>query len=282
MAGGDVVWRFSRWTKWWPSWLSELNDFRNSKSPCGPNASHQIWAQSYLEFWSRCGFKIFKIAAQAAILASQMEWFKQFWISMSLLCLPSSLVTIGPKVWEKTSYEEFQDGGHLGYRNGTILAILNLYNALMSPVKFKLNLTCGLGGDVIRRISRWPPWQLSWILEWNNFSNCVSLWCCPSSFGSIQLKFWEEMSFEEFQYGHYGSHLYRNRMILAILNLYVAPMPPIKFWLNLTYGLGGCGGHLGYQNGMILAILKLFVTVMPPIKFWLNAIYGLGDNNIAI
>ena len=27
-------------------------------------------------------------------------------------------------------------------------------------------------------------------------------------------------------------------MILAILNLYVAPMPPIKFQLNLTYGFG--------------------------------------------
>ena len=32
---------------------------------------------------------------------------------------------------------------------------------------------------------------------------------------------------------------YQNETILAILNLYVAPMPPIKFWLNQTYGLGG-------------------------------------------
>ena len=48
------------------------------------------------------------------------------------------------------------------------------------------------------------------------------------------------MSFEEFQDGRHGSHLgYWNRPILAILNLYVAPMPPIKFQLNLTYGLGG-------------------------------------------
>ena len=51
---------------------------------------------------------------------------------------------------------------------------------------------------------------------------------------------WEEMSFEEFQDGHHDGHLgYRNRTILAILNLYKAPMPPIKFQLNLTYGLGG-------------------------------------------
>ena len=52
----------------------------------------------------------------------------------------------------------------------------------------------------------------------------------------MRLTVWEEMSFEEFQDGHLG---YRNGMILAILNLYVALMPPVKFWLNGTYGLGG-------------------------------------------
>ena len=77
---------------------------------------------------------------------------------------------------------------------------------------------------------------------------------------------------------------------LAILNLHVTPMPPIKFRLNMTYCLEGdvppwqpsklnqtsvleqikfedfqdsqdtcsChGGHLGYQNRTILAILIL-------------------------
>ena len=33
--------------------------------------------------------------------------------------------------------------------------------------------------------------------------------------------------FEEFQDGHHGSHLgYQKELILAILNLYVAPVPP--------------------------------------------------------
>ena len=51
---------------------------------------------------------------------------------------------------------------------------------------------------------------------------------------------WEEMLFEEFQDGRHGRHFgYQNGTILAILKLYVAQMPPIKFWLNLTYGLGG-------------------------------------------
>ena len=62
----------------------------------------------------------------------------------------------------------------------------------------------------------------------------MSLQCLLSSFGSIRLKVWEEMSFEEFQ--DLG---YQNGIILAILNLYVVPMPPIKFLLNLTYGCGG-------------------------------------------
>ena len=67
------------------------------------------------------------------------------------------------------------------------------------------------------------------------------------------------MSFEEFQDSRHGDHLgYQNGTILAILSLYVTPMPPIKFRLNPTYGLGEDveefqdgrhhGGHLGYLN----------------------------------
>ena len=188
--------------------------------------------------------------------------------------------------WEEMSFEKFQDGGHLWYRNETFLAIPNLYAAPMPPLKFLLNLTYGLGGDVVWRLSRWPPRRPSLISERNNFSNSeslrhynashqvlaqsdlrfarchlkdfkmatiygghlrycngtilailnVSLWC----FCSIHLTVWEEISFEEFQNGRHGRHLrYRNEMILAILNLVVDPMPPIKFRLNLTYGLGG-------------------------------------------
>ena len=35
-----------------------------------------------------------------------------------------------------------------------------------------------------------------------------------------------------------GYHGYRNKMVFAILNLHVAPMHPIKFWLILTYHSG--------------------------------------------
>ena len=39
----------------------EQNGFCYSESLCGPNASHQVWAQSDVEFGSKCGFKIFKL-----------------------------------------------------------------------------------------------------------------------------------------------------------------------------------------------------------------------------
>ena len=48
------------------------------------------------------------------------------------------------------------------------------------------------------------------------------------------------MSFEEFQDGHRGGHLgNQNGTILTIVNVCVTVMPPIKFWLSPTYGLGG-------------------------------------------
>ena len=48
-------------------------------------------------------------------------------------------------------FEEFQDGcpgGHIGYRNGMILEILNLCVTVMPPIKFQHNRTKGLG-DVL-------------------------------------------------------------------------------------------------------------------------------------
>ena len=139
---GYVIWRFLRWPTWRLSWLSERNDFSNSKSPCGSNAFHQVWVLSD-RCDSSCGFKIFKMATQAAILDSQTEQFKQFWISVSLRCFLSSFGSIQLMVWEKTSFEDFQDGhhDHLGYQNGTILALLNMCVAPIPPIKFLLNMT---------------------------------------------------------------------------------------------------------------------------------------------
>ena len=146
---------------------------------------------------------------------------------------------------EQMSFQDFpagHHGSHFRYWNGMILAILNLHVTPMPPTMFGLNPTYH-SVDVVWRFSRWPPWQSSWILEQNSFSNSESpcyFRCLPSSFSSIRLTVWEEMLFEDFQDDRHGCHLgYRNRTILAILNLHVATIPTIKFQLNPTHGSGG-------------------------------------------
>ena len=67
-SGADIDWRFYRWVPWRPSWISERNDFGNQESPCRPNASHQVSAQSDFPFGRRCRFNYFKMAAIVAIL----------------------------------------------------------------------------------------------------------------------------------------------------------------------------------------------------------------------
>ena len=137
----------------------------------------------------------------------------------------------------------------------------------MPPIKFLLNPTYRLGGDVVWRISRWPPWRQSWISERNHFSNSEPP-MPPIKFQLNLIMVWEEISFAEFQDGRHGDHLgYQNTTILAILNLCITVMPPIKFQLKRTYGLGGnvVWRMMGYRNGMILAILNLCVNLMLPI-----------------
>ena len=62
------------------------------------------------------------------------------------------LLAIQEQMW----FEDFQDGGHLGYKDETILAILNLHVALMSSTKFWLNLTYRSRADNNERFLRWP------------------------------------------------------------------------------------------------------------------------------
>ena len=170
---------------------------------------------------------------------------------MLLQCLASSFGSIPPTVWEM-SFELFQDGchgGHLGYLNRMNLAILNLYNSPKPPIKFQLNLTYCLRLDVVeefqaghrqsnlqfRRRCHLKTFKIS---EWNNFSNSESLCCSAASYNiSAQSDLW------------FGRRCHLKNFKMATL---------------------AASGHPGYQNGKILAILNLCVTVMPPIKLWLN------------
>ena len=101
-------------------------NFSNSKSPCHPNASHQVLTKSKLPFGSRCYLKIMKMAIwNQTILAV---------LSHNKLCCPqqTSAQTVLQAMW----FEEFQDGcygSHLGYLNGTNVAILNVHVTPMPP-----------------------------------------------------------------------------------------------------------------------------------------------------
>ena len=46
-------------------------------------------------------------------------------------------------------------------------------------------------------------------------------------------------------------------MNLAILSLYVTPMPPIKFWLSLIYSLGGNVVLKNFKLEAMVAILDI-------------------------
>ena len=102
----------------------------------------------------------------------------------------------------------------------------------MLPIKFRLNPTYGLGGDVIWRF---------WISEGNDFSNSESLCHCDASHqvsAQSDLRFRRICCLRNFKMAAMVAIL-DIRTILAILDLCAAPMPSIKFKLNLTYGLGG-------------------------------------------
>ena len=127
----------------------------------------------------------------------------------------------------------------LNVGNGTNLAVLNLNVSPVPPIKFQLNPTYRLGAHAVSRFSSWPPWRPSWKVELSNSKSPYHPKCRPQSLGSIRLTVREQTWFEYFLNGHCGGHLgFRNGTILAIPNLYVAPISPIKFQLNPTYGLG--------------------------------------------
>ena len=149
-------------------------------------------------------------------------------------------------------FEELQDGrygGHLGYWNRTILAILNFRNTLIPLIMNKRNQTYRSGVDVIWRFSRWLPWRPSWISEQNALA-ILNLHAAPMpstmfllllTYGSGADNNWSTHYglggdvVWEFHYGQHGSYLgCRNETNLGVLNLHISPMPTTKFQLNLT------------------------------------------------
>ena len=69
-----------------------------------------------------------------------------------VLLMPHIKFQLNLKIQEKMVFEQFQEchhGGHPGYWNGTILAILNLHVNSKLPTKFGLHPTLRAGADVV-------------------------------------------------------------------------------------------------------------------------------------
>ena len=119
---------------WVPSWLSDQIAFSNPESDV-------VWRISRLPPWPPSW--VLKLSYLAILNL------------MSPPCLLSSFGSIWLMLWEEIWFEEFQDsrhGDHLGYQNRMIVAILNLHNTQVPPIKFKLNLTYRSGADMVWRI----------------------------------------------------------------------------------------------------------------------------------
>ena len=71
--------------------------------------------------------------------------------------------------------------------------------------------------------------KMAAILERKDFSNSKSLCCSHQVLAQSDLWFGRRCTLKNFKH--------QNGMILAILSNCVPVMPPIKFWLSLTYSL---------------------------------------------
>ena len=76
---------------------------------------------------------------------------------MLLLCFLLSFKSFRPSVPEEKRKIDFQDGGHLGFPIGMILAFLDLQVTPMLPTKFQVNWTFDSEEERKNRFSRWRP-----------------------------------------------------------------------------------------------------------------------------
>ena len=92
-----------------------------------------------------------------------------------------------------------------------------------------------------------------------------------------------KLTIEDLQDGCCGRHRrYRYKMILTILKLHVASMPPSNLpfgsrWDLKIFKMAILAAILEIGTEWILAIRNVYVASLPPIKCWLNPHYSLGD-----
>ena len=109
----------------------------------------------------------------------------------------------------------------------------------MLPNKIQVNWPVGSGEEVKNRFSRWRPQQPSWILDQNNFSFVFFIYKSPQcflpNFKSIGLSVQKKLKIDFQDGGHLGFPI---RTILAIFDVQVTTMLPIKFQVNWPFCSG--------------------------------------------
>ena len=191
----------------------------------------------------------------------------------------------------------------------------------MLPIKFPLNTTYGLGGDVVWRISRWPPserndfsnseslccsdashqvlaqsnlrfrrrchlMRSSWISERNDFSNSEPLCRSDASHQvSAQSDFWfgRRCRLKNFKMPSWISEWNNssNSESQCHCDAFHQVLAQSDLWFGRRCRLKNfkmAGGHLRYSNGIMLAMLNLHVATIHPIKFQLNPTYDSGGD----
>ena len=129
--------------------------------------------------------------------------------------------------WEEMSFEECKDGcrgGHLGYQNRMILAILNLCH---SDASYQVSAQSDSWFQRRCHLEEMSFEEFPWgHLGYRNGTILAILNLYVTLIPPIKFRLNLTCS---------GGHLgYQNGTILALLNLHVATMPPTKFQLNLS------------------------------------------------
>ena len=110
-----MVSRFSRWPSRRPSWIAKRKDLSNSESLFCSKASHQVSAQSNLQF-GRCHLKNFKMAAMLVIFDIIRNNFSN---SESLALMPPIKFLLNPTY-------NLEDVVRKNFKMASVAAILDI------------------------------------------------------------------------------------------------------------------------------------------------------------
>ena len=161
---------------------------------------------------------------------------------MLLRCLPLNFPSIQLTVREQITIEDLQDSRRR-FCSKIFKKADNFINS-ESLCRFDASKQVLTQSDLwFGRICRLKNFKMAamGISERKDFSNSESLCHCDVSHQLLvqsNLRFRRRCQLKNFKMASMAAILDIGTT-LAILNLYVAPMPPIKFWLNPSYGLGG-------------------------------------------